>query len=597
MIRYKKIDSILKLTFATSFWMASACQQVPIKSQHTLPASQPSQGNGKKLEKKQTTSIAVNSKKTPGSVMPASATTAQASTIVSPALSPEAQFQQQRRLDLQKLELEEKYWDLFLMLVSTQDHPAFFTEQAILKKKTVDLVDYKLNESELQKLSTMSEMKDYRCLAALKYAEILIRSSQHQDAKNLLMIATQSTDESVKSVATSRLYEMESLQKTDSLTVGTVLPLTGKYQTMAQKTLRGLQMGLGISPATSESKIKLAIIDSEGNPDLARRGVEKLVKEDHVIGLVGSLLSKTATAVASKANELGVPSVGLSQKSALTEVGPLVFRNSLTSEMQVRELVRAAMEDMGLKKFAILFPNDSYGVEYANLFWDEVLARGGEITAAQTYSNKETDFRIPVQRLVGTYLSEFREEEYRLRSKELHDNAGVKKSIRQSQVDNILPPVVDYEAIFIPDSVKTLGQIAAMLSYNDVRGVKLLGTNLWNVPNLSKRAGNFSKDIYFVDGGDFSTVEKGNGSFYNQYKVLFGEEPGNIELQAYETGLIFKNLIASGAESREDLARGLRQLKQFPGVLQTLTVDRDREIQRPVFTYKIDKNEVVRWVK
>ncbi len=595
MMKQKNVKCLKSSMIAFLMGMV-ACEQVPIKSQHSLPSAH-APSAAKKMEKKNPTPIAPAAKKTSGGVVPASVAGAGSAVASAPALTAEAQFQQQRKMELQKLELEEKYWDLFQLLVATHDHPAFFSEQSVLKKKAVDLVDYKLNESELQKLSGMSEFKDYRCLAALKYAEMLIRSAQPQDAKSYLMLASESTDESVKSVANSRLYEMESLQKTDNLTVGTVLPLTGKYQTMAQKTLRGLQMGLGISPASSDSKIKLAIIDSEGNPDLARRGVEKLVKEDHVIGVVGSLLSKTATAVAAKSNELGVPSVGLSQKSALTDVGPLVFRNSLTSEMQVRELVRSAMEDMGLKKFAILFPNDSYGVEYANLFWDEVLARGGEITAAQTYSNKETDFRIPVQRLIGTYLSEFREEEYRLRAKELHDNAGPKKSIRQSQVDNVLPPIVDYEAIFIPDSVKTLGQIAAMLSYNDVRGIKLLGTNLWNVPNLSKRAGNFSKEIYFVDGGDFSNMEKSNGSFYNQYKVLFGEEPGNIELQAYETGLIFKNLIASGAESREDLARGLRQLKQFPGVLQTLTVDRDREIQRPVFTYKIDKNEVVRWVK
>jgi ABC-type branched-subunit amino acid transport system substrate-binding protein len=125
-------------------------------------------------------------------------------------------------------------------------------------------------------------------------------------------------------------------------------------------------------------------MDSEGNPDNARRGVERLVKEDNVIAIIGSLLSKTAPAVAAKANELGVPTLALSQKAGVTEVGPSVFRNALTSEMQVRQLVKSAMEDLKLRRFAILYPNDPYGVEYANIFWDEVLARGGVITAAQT---------------------------------------------------------------------------------------------------------------------------------------------------------------------------------------------------------------------
>src|SRR6185369_3531304 len=117
----------------------------------------------------------------------------------------------------------------------------------------------------------------------------------------------------------------------------------------------------------------------------------------------GSLLSKTALPLAAKAQELGVPSIGLSQKAGLTEIGDKVFRNALTSEMQVREVVRVAMDELGLKKFAILFPNDPYGVEYANIFWDEVLARGGSVQAAQTYNPKDTDFRGVIQRLVGTY--------------------------------------------------------------------------------------------------------------------------------------------------------------------------------------------------
>ncbi|MBK7845680.1 MAG: ABC transporter substrate-binding protein [Bdellovibrionales bacterium] len=147
----------------------------------------------------------------------------------------------------------------------------------------------------------------------------------------------------------------------------------------------------------------MAVLDSEGNPDIARRSVERLVTEDHVIALIGSLLSKTAVAVASKSDELGVPSIALSSKSGITEIGPTVFE-TLTGEMQVRQLVNVAMNDLGITRFAIMYPNDAYGVEYANLFWDEVLARGGTISGAQTYEPNQTDFSAPIQRLVGTFI-------------------------------------------------------------------------------------------------------------------------------------------------------------------------------------------------
>jgi len=312
-----------------------------------------------------------------------------------------------------------------------------------------------------------------------------------------------------------------------------------------------------------------------------------------VIAIVGSLLSKTAPAVATKADELGVPSIGLSQRAGLTEIGPNVFRNSLTSTMQVQQLVRTAMNDLGMKKFAILYPNDAYGVEFANIFWDEVLARGGEITAVQTYSNKETDFRVPVQRLVGTYFGEARQDEFNLRMKELQKvDKSKKKSARNSNLEDILPPITDFDAIFIPDNAKALGQISAMLSYSDVRGMRLLGTNLWNTPGIAKRAGSSAGNLLFVDSYSPNIENQEKTRFISDYKALFGEEPTLIEIQAYDTGLILRQLVLSGADSREALAKRLSELKKFPGALGPLNMSPEREIVRPLVTLSVDKGEI-----
>ena len=72
--------------------------------------------------------------------------------------------------------------------------------------------------------------------------------------------------------------------------------------------------------------------------------------------------------------------------------------------MQVQHLVNVAMNTLGMKKFAILYPNDAYGVEYANLFWDAVLACGGEIRGIQAYESKSgSNLTDPIRRLVGTF--------------------------------------------------------------------------------------------------------------------------------------------------------------------------------------------------
>lgn len=461
-------------------------------------------------------------------------------------------------------------------------------DQENYRLHAIDIVENKLNEEQLEEVAGSADFGYLRAHAMYRLGEIALEQKNTSAAKkyfNGVVDFMPGSDLALRSQ--EMIMHMDAAKNVKSETIGVILPLSGKNAPVGQRALRGLEMGLGLH--IPGSGFNLAVMDSEGNPDSARRGVERLVKEDNVIAIVGSLLSKTAPAVAAKSDELGVPSVALSQRAGLTDIGPTVFRNSLTSAMQVRALVRTAMEDMGMKKFAILYPNDPYGVEFTNIFWDEVLARGGQITAVQTYSTKETDFRLVIQRLAGTYFGEARQDEFNVRLKELQ-HSDKKRSVRQSNLENVLPPITDFDAIFIPDSVKAMGQISAMLSYNDIRNVKLLGTNLWNTKDVARRAGNFANNLVFVDS--ISPVAHDRSRFVAEYKNLYGEDPSLIEIQAYDAGLILRQLVASGATTREELTRNLTQLKRFPGALGPLTMNAEREIERPVMALTVDKGEV-----
>jgi ABC-type branched-subunit amino acid transport system substrate-binding protein len=214
------------------------------------------------------------------------------------------------------------------------------------------------------------------------------------------------------------------------------------------------------------------------------------------------------------------------------------------------------------------------------------------VTAAQIYSPKETDFRYVVQRLVGTYYVDVRGDEYRLRLKEQKDNPKA-KSVRSETPESLLPPIVDFDAVFIPDSAKALGQIAAMLSFNDVKGIKLLGTNIWNVPGLQKRAGNWTKDLLFVDSFVTSDAIFENSAFVRDYKALFNEEPGIFELQGYDSALVLRQLISQGYSSRETLNRALGGMHDIPGALSRLSMGPDHEIERPLVALTLENGQIV----
>ena len=399
-------------------------------------------------------------------------------------------------------------------------------------------------------------------------------------------------DSDISERSQSLLEQISAREKVDSQTIGVILPLSGKHEAIGKSVLNSIQLGFDLF-GDSSSPYRLAIMDSEGKPSTAQRAVEKLVTEDHVVAIVGSILSKTASAVASKSQNLGVPTIVLSQKSDITNTGDYIFRNALTGKMQVHHLVKNAMEKHEVKRFAILYPNDAYGIEYTNLFWDEVIAQGGEVSGAQPYDPKETDFRKPIQRLVGTYYMEDREEEYTLRLEEWKEKQPVRSSRKKIPRD-LLPPLIDFDAIFIPDSTKALGQIAPMLVFNDIREVALLGTNLWNTPTVARRAGKFMKSSIFVDSFLSKDPAYRKSAFVKKYRRNFGKNPSIFDLQAFDSATVLQSVLKEGG-NRVDVRNRLATLNGLPGALSSLDILENREISRPVVTLTLIGGQIAKY--
>jgi ABC-type branched-subunit amino acid transport system substrate-binding protein len=371
---------------------------------------------------------------------------------------------------------------------------------------------------------------------------------------------------------------------------------------VGQHALNAIRLALGLNK--DEKKFRIALFDSQSDPEMASKGVEKLINEDKAIVILGGFTAKEATSIANKAELLSVPFIGFSQKPGLTSLGEYVFRNAVTPDMQVDKLVTFAVEKLSAKKFAILYPNDSYGVEFSNIFWDHVLARGGQITAAQTYDPKTTDFSDVIQKMVGTYYEEARKDEIKQRVEELKAQAKKREKENKNKAEtkpapvrssrdsisseNILQPVVDFDVIFVPDSSKALGQVLAFMKFNDVPDMNYLGTNLWNSTDLPVRVGNEDAGIYFSTAFDLNTPEAREGEFFKEYFATYNEEPTSVEAQVYEAAKIVKDQIGSGVGGRESLAASLRSLGTTKGVAGDIEMNSQRELVHPVHVMTLD---------
>lgn len=378
---------------------------------------------------------------------------------------------------------------------------------------------------------------------------------------------------------------VEEWLKVEMTTVGCVLPLSGRYQAYGDRVLRGLVMAAqDLRTMVSDAgDIQLIIRDSGGDPDLAIAAVRDLVLEHRVAAIIGPLSRVAAEAAAKEAEKLWVPIITLSQKEGVNEIGDFVFRYFLSNEQQARALVEYAVLGLGYRRFAILYPNDNYGTRLVQLFWDQVDRLGGEVRGVEAYEPSQTDFADQIKKLVGLY--------YPRPESEMPDQS--REGAADANLEEELLPIVDFDALFIPDAYNQVGLIAPQLAYHDVTGIKLLGTNLWNSPKLVEMAAPYLQNSLFVDGFFTESSLPLTSQFVAHYLESFGDRPGYLEAQAYDTmRLLVDGLNQPGVTSRPALRNALLGIQSLTGVAGAASVSPDGEVHKPPFFISIRRRRM-----
>ena len=402
--------------------------------------------------------------------------------------------------------------------------------------------------------------------------------------------------------------------------VGAVLPMSGRYKPIGEAVMRGVSLAL------KGSDIEVVVKDSEGEPSLAAKAIEELAFDEGAIAVLGPIWEDTRRG-ALVAEELGVPILTFSRGDGITEIGPHVFRNMLTNSAQAKTLAEYAMKTLGYKSFALMYPNIPYGVDLANKFWDEVVARGGQIRGAETYAFDQTTFTTEVKKLVGRYYLEDRLD-YLEKLREISASGldPFRKRKALEKVRSHLDPVIDFDAIFIPDAWERVGLVAPALAVEDIvtnacdpsdierirkttgrkdlKTVTLLGSDQWGsrkgqsgVPELIERGGKFISCSVYVDGFYSDSSRQATAQFVEAYREAYKDlarPPGLLEATGYDSGRIFRKILhdAQGNIDREGFRARLAAVKDFPGATGSTTFNERREAEKPLFLLGIDKKDI-----
>ena len=375
-------------------------------------------------------------------------------------------------------------------------------------------------------------------------------------------------DDAIVQQAKLLRQEIKQAKLVDPVAVGVLLPLSGPWAQTGKEVLAAVELGLGLYESTAGKTPVLFIADSKGRPMETGAEVDKLVDQHKVMAIIGPLGAGPSLAAARQAQARQVPLISLARIDGVAKSGPYVFQDSLTPQRQVDGLLTEAMSLRSKKRFAVLAPDNSYGRGFSGLLGKGVIARGGEVVRRVYYDPKATDFTPYVQALVKLPPGKYR--------------PGAPDSPE---------PVIDFEALFIPDGPQAVAMAASQLRYFDVTGVLLMGTNLWHEARLVELAARDVQGAIVPGCFDPSSSEPIVRGFVAEYQKALDRTPALLEAQGYDAAQVLRHLIRreSAPRTRQAMQKALLTVKDLPGVCGPITISPQRLFDQLVVIFTVDR--------
>ena len=225
--------------------------------------------------------------------------------------------------------------------------------------------------------------------------------------------------------------------------IALLLPLSGRAAPIGQSLQQAAEMALF---DTGARELAPAAYDSGETADTAVEAYRK-ARIDGVALVLGPLFGTSATALAPLVAQGGANVVSFSNDEQAAQRG--VWIMGIAAPPQVRRVVDHAV-DAGIRRFPAFAPQTSYGQQMVQTLESQVTIRGGRVAAVELFDPNSADLNTPARRLAEASRGE------------------------------------DRLAVLVPVAPPRLSAALAALAAAGVdnKSVQLIGTGVWDVPNI-----------------------------------------------------------------------------------------------------------------
>ncbi len=336
-------------------------------------------------------------------------------------------------------------------------------------------------------------------------------------------------------------------------TVGVLVPLSGRWQTIGDKILKGVQLSSQVFTTGPTPALHYLIRDYASDESRIPGLIDELDREGQVSAIIGPIGENACDVACSEAHKRGIPTLFFAQAEREPVEEAYCFRNFITIGIQVQTLLEVA-RNRGISSFAILYPMDRFGTDFSTLFSLMAPDYGIEVVRTVGYSPQKVDFKNEVSALTEG-LPEGGE--------------------------------IDFQAVLIPDTAINSAMIATYLPYVNIEGITLFGPSLWDSPDFVRIGGTYVENAIFVSGffinSQLPFVQEFNDAFY----YTFGYNPSLWEAAAFDTATILENLLTGEIHTRHSLRERIASLKDYPGVTGSTSFWPKGEVEKVIFVLTI----------
>lgn len=339
----------------------------------------------------------------------------------------------------------------------------------------------------------------------------------------------------------------------DEILIGEFGSLTGSEATFGISSTNGLNLAvdeMNNGPKLLGKKIKLITYDDQGKPSEAQTVVQRLIKNDNVVAVIGEVASSRSKAGAPICQQNKIPMITpASTNPEVTAIGDYIFRVCFIDPFQATVVSKFILNTLKLKKVAVLKDvKNAYSTGLSDFFEKEFKSMGGEIVEVQSFQAGDKDFKAQLT------------------------------SIKAKNP----------EAIFIPAYYTDVNLISIQAREIGIT-VPLIGSDGWESEKLTEgKAKDALEGCYFSTHVSTENPDPAIQNFITKYKAKYNSMPDAMSFLAYDAGMIlFDAIKRAGTTDPVKVRDELAKTKDYSGVTGKITINDQRNAIKPAVILEI----------